>query len=118
MTLVGDNNNKVTAPNLFMYRRLLLKTPTRAVVVLIVLLFDARLVGDNNNKATAPNLIIYRRMLLKTPTRAVHTPLIFLLRIVTRPCLFAISLLFKARTLRAPRVRVITNHQTFLKYCN
>jgi hypothetical protein len=29
--LVGDNNNKVTAPNLIIYRRLLLKTPTRAV---------------------------------------------------------------------------------------
>jgi hypothetical protein len=69
--LVGDNNNKVTAPNLFIYRRLLLKTPTRAVHDLIVLLFDTRLVGDNNNKVAAPNLIINRRLLLITPTRAV-----------------------------------------------
>jgi hypothetical protein len=32
---VGDNNNKVTTPNLIIYRRLLLKTPTRAVHVLL-----------------------------------------------------------------------------------
>jgi hypothetical protein len=31
--LVGDNNNKGIAPNLIIYRRLLLKTPTRAVHV-------------------------------------------------------------------------------------
>jgi len=29
--LVGDNNNKVAAPNMIIYRFLLLKTPTRAV---------------------------------------------------------------------------------------
>jgi hypothetical protein len=31
-SLVGDNNNKGTAPNLFIYKRLLLITPTRAVL--------------------------------------------------------------------------------------
>jgi hypothetical protein len=43
MTLVGDNNNKGTAPSLIIYRRLLLITPTRAGVDLIVLLFDGKL---------------------------------------------------------------------------
>jgi hypothetical protein len=31
-SLVGDNNNKETAPTLFIYRRLLLITPTRALL--------------------------------------------------------------------------------------
>jgi hypothetical protein len=36
-------------------RLLLVITPTRAVVDLIVLLFDTSLVGDNTNKGGAPN---------------------------------------------------------------
>jgi hypothetical protein len=70
-SLVGDNNNKGTTPNLLLHRRLLLITPTRAVRFFQLLFVSAySLVGDNNNKGTAPNLLIYRCLLLITPTRA------------------------------------------------
>lgn len=45
------------------------------------------------------------------PVVCAKHPIVILLRIVTRPYLFAITLLFKARTLRYPMVCVLTNHQ-------
>jgi hypothetical protein len=54
MTLVDDNNNKDIAPNLFVYGRLLVITPTRAVPN-NRRSFDylTSLVGDNTNKGCA-----------------------------------------------------------------
>jgi hypothetical protein len=97
--LVGDNTNKGCARDIvFCMGILLVKTPTRAVVVLLffglmrlllvktptraVLLYcflHVSLVGENTNKGCARVFVLYMGILLvKTPTRAVVLPSCFL----------------------------------------
>jgi hypothetical protein len=54
MSLVGENTNKGCAPNLIIYGRLLVITPTRAVLNNLCS-FDylKTLVGENTNKGCA-----------------------------------------------------------------
>jgi hypothetical protein len=54
--LVGDNNNKGCAPNLIIYRRLLLKTPTRAVhAITVVFPWFVPSQTINKTNSNAPN---------------------------------------------------------------